>query len=120
MKKRQLHIGSVAADDELSKNSFLREIQKSNFIKKISLLSPPMSTRLIKRIEACFDRIAPKFLADDTWDNVGVIVESPLECGPNVLLTIDYGEEVFKEAVEQRAGVVVAYHPPWFKSCKRL
>lgn len=79
-----------------------------------------MSTRLIKRIEACFNRIAPKFLADNAWDNVGTIVESPLESGPNVLLTIDYSEEVFKEAVEKRAGVVIAYHPPWFKSCKRL
>ena len=37
-----------------------------------------------------------------------------------MLLTIDYSEEVFKEAVEKKAGVVVAYHPPWFKSCKHL
>ena len=79
-----------------------------------------MSTRLIKKVEACFNCIAPKFLADHTWDNVGIIVESPFECGPNVLLTIDYNEEVFKEALEQKAGVVVSYHPPWFKSCKNL
>lgn len=79
-----------------------------------------MSTRLVKKVESCFNCIAPKFLADHTWDNVGTIVESPLECGPNILLTIDYNEEVLKEAVENKAGVVVSYHPPWFKSCKSL
>ena len=67
-----------------------------------------MPKRLIKKVEACFSRIAPKFLADHAWDNVGIIVESPFECGANILLTIDYTEEVFREAVEQKAGVVVS------------
>ena len=65
--------------------------------------------------------IAPLRLADTTWDNVGVMVETPkLRDGKKVLLTIDYTEAVMQEALREEVSVIVAYHPPIFRPMKSL
>lgn len=64
-------------------------------------------------------RIAPLELAE-RWDNTGIIAESPLHLGNNVLLTIDLTPDVVQEAIVKGAGVIVSYHPPWFQSVKKL
>lgn len=73
---------------------------------------------LVRKVEQCFAVISPLCLADSSWDNVGVLVESPLLTGPNVLLTNDFTPLVLEEAVRQKAGVVVSYHPSWIKPFK--
>lgn len=74
---------------------------------------------LIKIVENCMNKIAPSELAEK-WDNVGIITESPKELGSNIILTIDTTRQVVKEAIERQAGVIVSYHPPWFKEKKKL
>lgn len=57
-------------------------------------------------------QIAPLAYAEE-WDRAGLIVGSPQRtiAGP-VLLTIDLSEAVLAEALELKAGAIVAYHCP--------
>jgi len=62
-------------------------------------------------------------LAETKWDNVGVLIEAPFpRINPSkVVLTIDLTSEVLNKCVlDKSVGVIVAYHPPLFKSFKRL
>lgn len=66
-------------------------------------------------------RIAPLSLADSSWDNVGILVENPSPCGSHVvMLTIDLTAEVLEEAIREKVGVVIAYHPVIFSGLKAL
>lgn len=78
-----------------------------------------MSQRLldvVREIEA----VAPLEFAED-WDNVGLLLEAGGR-GPvrRILLTIDLTTAVLEEAIDSRAQLVVAYHPPIFAPLKRL
>ncbi len=73
-----------------------------------------------KQLIQALDSIAPTRLAGG-WDNVGLLIgdpEAPIE-GP-VFVTLDLTDPVIDEAVEKKAGFVVAYHPPVFHATKRL
>lgn len=73
-----------------------------------------------KQLIQALDSIAPTRLAGG-WDNVGLLIgdpEAPIE-GP-VFITLDLTDPVIDEAVEKKAGFVVAYHPPLFHATKRL
>jgi len=66
----------------------------------------------------------PPYLAED-WDNVGLLVEPSRhlpEQVNHVVLTNDLTEEVMEEVEKTvpKAGLIVAYHPPIFKSLKTL
>lgn len=68
------------------------------------------------------ERLAPLRLAAD-WDNVGLLVEPrpPAEATiKRIHLTIDLTEAVLEEAIEGRADLIVAYHPPIFSGLKRV
>lgn len=68
------------------------------------------------------ERLAPLHLAAD-WDNVGLLVEpSPTAAAmiERIHLTIDLTETVLAEAIECRADLIVAYHPPIFSGLKRM
>jgi putative NIF3 family GTP cyclohydrolase 1 type 2 len=67
------------------------------------------------------EKIAPLHLGE-SWDNVGVLLEAPSpRIATKVFLTIDLTNEVLEEALSDSAvGVIVAYHPPLFRSFKRL
>ncbi|ORC88611.1 putative NGG1 interacting factor 3-like [Trypanosoma theileri] len=78
-------------------------------------------TSLIKRVATIMNEIAPLRLADHSWDNVGVLVESPQSNNSGVvLLTVDLTPEVMEECLKHNVEVVVAYHPPIFSPFKRL
>lgn len=71
------------------------------------------------------EKLAPLKLADKSWDNVGLLFETPVarlasngKC--RVLLTIDLTEPVYQEAVEKQVGIIMSYHPPWFSGEKSL
>lgn len=76
---------------------------------------------LITRVARAMAEIAPLALADRSWDNVGVLVESS---APNekstVMLTIDLTPEVMEECLQKNVEVILSYHPPIFSSFKRL
>lgn len=76
---------------------------------------------LLQRVSQAMHVIAPLSLADHSWDNVGVLVESPSPCKTSVvMLTIDLTPEVMAECKQKGVEVIVAYHPPLFRPLKRL
>ncbi len=69
---------------------------------------------------AALEAIAPPSLAE-SWDAVGLAVGSPqTELTGPVMLTIDLTEAVLAEAIEARASVIVAYHPPIFEPLRQV
>ncbi|EKF39217.1 NGG1 interacting factor 3, putative [Trypanosoma cruzi marinkellei] len=76
---------------------------------------------LIRRVMVAMGEIAPLWLADQSWDNVGLLVESPdSNNSGTVLLTVDLTPEVMEECLRHNVEVIVAYHPPIFTAFKRL
>ncbi|KAI6660859.1 hypothetical protein LOD99_13583 [Oopsacas minuta] len=62
----------------------------------------------------------PPSLSED-WDNTGLLVEpcKKLEVS-KILLTNDLTEIVTSEAIQSKAQLVIAYHPPIFSPIKRI
>ncbi|CAJ1021762.1 NIF3 (NGG1p interacting factor 3), putative [Leishmania lindenbergi] len=76
---------------------------------------------LLQRVVQVMHDVAPLSLADHSWDNVGVLLESPAPNKSNTLmLTIDLTPEVMEECLEKKVEVILAYHPPLFRPVKRL
>lgn len=80
-----------------------------------------MASTLIQRVASAMETIAPLALADNSWDNVGVLLENPKPNGSKkVFLTIDLTPAVLEEALQEAPEVIVAYHPPIFAPLKSL
>lgn len=66
----------------------------------------------------------PKALADNSWDNTGLLLEAPFDPSRRqantVLLTIDLTKAVADEAIALQSSIVVAYHPIIFRGLKSL
>lgn len=66
----------------------------------------------------------PKALADNSWDNTGLLLEAPFEPSRRqdntVLLTIDLTKAVADEAIALKSSIIVAYHPIIFRGLKSL
>lgn len=66
----------------------------------------------------------PKALADNSWDNTGLLLEAPFvpsrRQSNTVLLTIDLTKAVADEAIALNSSIVVAYHPIIFRGLKSL
>ncbi|RKP08447.1 GTP cyclohydrolase 1 type 2/Nif3 [Thamnocephalis sphaerospora] len=78
---------------------------------------------LLDKVVRALERIAPLSLAETAWDNVGLLVEAPTPraAATRVFLTNDLTTPVLAEALADPAvGVIVSYHPPLFRSFKRL
>ncbi|KAM6175755.1 NIF3-like protein 1 isoform 1-T1 [Erethizon dorsatum] len=57
----------------------------------------------------------------ESWDNVGLLVEpSPPHTVSKLFLTNDLTEEVLQEALQEKADLVLSYHPPVFQPLKRV
>lgn len=92
---------------------------------KWTVINNTMSTKVtdgvrLSQVVQFLTSFAPLSLAE-SWDNVGLLVE-PCTSVPirKVLLTIDLTEAVMKEAVEEKANMIIAYHPPLFQPIKRI
>ena len=86
-----------------------------------SHLRNSVSRKFIKDVCLVMEKIAPLKLADSTWDNVGLLAESPLPLNDySILVTNDLTNLVVAEAVAKRVSMIIAYHPPWFKPAKNI
>lgn len=96
----------------------------------------PKRSRLLSAVVKAFSKISPLSLAENDWDNVGVLIEChekwnirPLDVTAaqksTILLTIDLNHEIIDEALHHQSSgthpvVIVAYHPTIFKPIKKL
>lgn len=64
-------------------------------------------------------QIAPSALAED-WDNVGLQVGDPSQDVKNILIALDFNQEVLKEAVEKECDLIITHHPFIFKGIKSV
>lgn len=62
---------------------------------------------------------APFHLAE-SYDNVGLLVGSPLDDVKGVLVSLDVTDLVLDEALSLNCNVIVSHHPIWFESRKNL
>ena len=62
---------------------------------------------------------APPTLAE-SYDNVGLLVGNPMAPITGILVNLDMTEAVIDEAIQTGCNMVVAHHPIWFGSRKRL
>jgi len=65
------------------------------------------------------ESLAPPDLAED-WDNVGLLVGDLAGNVRKVMFCMDLTEAVLAEAVRARAQMVIAHHPPIFRSLSRV
>ncbi|KAJ9096807.1 hypothetical protein QFC21_005078 [Naganishia friedmannii] len=96
-------------------------------------MSAALTRAPIQIVQSAWKRIAPLELADNSWDNVGVMIEAPFpkKDARKVLLTIEsvfqlleaafLTIDVCKEALAMPdCSLVVSYHPPIFSGLKSL
>jgi dinuclear metal center YbgI/SA1388 family protein len=74
---------------------------------------------LISDLILALEQIAPPSFAAE-WDNVGLLAGSRSWSADKALLAIDLTEAVLQEAIEARAKLIVAYHPPIFQPIKSI
>ena len=63
--------------------------------------------------------LAPARLAED-WDNVGLQVGDASNEVENVLLALDFNQEVLAEAVEKKCNLIITHHPFIFNGIKSV
>lgn len=75
---------------------------------------------LLSTILEGLEKFAPLKLAE-SWDNVGLLVD-PMQAAPirRILLTNDLTESVVNEAILQRVGLIITYHPSIFQGLKSV
>lgn len=60
-------------------------------------------------------------MADKSWDNTGLLVESSnAHEVPKILLTIDLTQSVADEAISKNVNFIIAYHPFIFRGLKSI
>lgn len=75
--------------------------------------------RLTEIVQA-MEGFAPTRFAEK-WDNVGVLIEPSTSTDiKKIFLTNDLTEHVMEEALENKANLIISYHPPIFSGLKRL
>lgn len=79
-------------------------------------------SKALKRVCSAVQRLYPQELADSSWDNTGLLLDSSLPGDQplKVLLTVDLTSSVCTEAIEQKCNVIIAYHPFIFRGLKSI
>ena len=75
---------------------------------------------IVQDLVDAMETIAPAKLGEE-WDKVGLQLGNPArEIRGPILLTVDLTERVLEEAIDARAGAIIAYHPPIFTPIESL
>ncbi|HOV26737.1 MAG TPA: Nif3-like dinuclear metal center hexameric protein [Pseudobacteroides sp.] len=74
---------------------------------------------ICKDIMNYLEEIAPPHLCED-WDNIGLMIGSKNKKVDKILICLDITKQVVKEAIEQKADMIISHHPFLFKGIKRI
>lgn len=77
-----------------------------------------MSTKA-QTIFNIIERIAPKYCAED-WDNVGLMVGRYDKVISRVLVSLEFDDEVLKEAQQKDVDLIITHHPLIFNTLKNV
>ncbi|CCX31825.1 Similar to Protein NIF3 homolog; acc. no. O94404 [Pyronema omphalodes CBS 100304] len=91
-------------------------------------MSNSLRSPVVRTVVNSIQRLYPSAIADKTWDNTGLLLESPhrsdlVASRPKkhvVLLTIDLTRSVVDEAIALRSSMIITYHPIIFRPMKSL
>ncbi|KAK9480651.1 GTP cyclohydrolase 1 type 2/Nif3 [Lipomyces japonicus] len=91
-----------------------------------AIVSSASTTKVLKNLISTVQQLYPPVLADKSWDNTGLLLESPVI--PNdkrtagVVLTIDLTSSVVDEVLKRNNNtlLIVSYHPIIFRPLKSL
>ncbi|ORY01348.1 GTP cyclohydrolase 1 type 2/Nif3 [Clohesyomyces aquaticus] len=82
--------------------------------------SAPFSQAVVRAVR----KLYPQALADNSWDNTGLLLEAPFVPSQpqsnTVLLTIDLTRAVADEAIALKSSIIISYHPVIFRGLKSL
>ncbi|KAF1916170.1 GTP cyclohydrolase 1 type 2/Nif3 [Ampelomyces quisqualis] len=82
--------------------------------------SAPFSKAVVRAMQ----KLYPQALADNSWDNTGLLLEAPFvpsrRQSNTALLTIDLTKAVADEAIALKSSIVIAYHPIIFRGLKSI
>ena len=73
----------------------------------------------VKDIIRAIEEFAPASVQEG-WDNSGLIIGSPEDETPGVLVAFDCTPETVEEAVREGCGMIVTHHPLIFKGLKKI
>ena len=75
----------------------------------------------MKLIDLCnsLEKFAPLFLQED-YDNSGLLIGNKNKIISKAIICLDVTEEVLKEAISEKADVIIAHHPLIFKPLKKI
>jgi len=74
---------------------------------------------VIRDVISLIEEVAPLALQED-YDNAGLLAGNPADEVNGVLLTTDVTEEVVREAINNKANLIIAHHPLIFKGLKKI
>lgn len=103
-----------------AKGRLQQNYHESDERKYVSFISRSLSNFILTLVQ----KLYPLHLADKSWDNTGLLVDSSTEDGNaegcKILLTVDLTQNVADEAVATNSNVVIAYHPFIFRGLKSI
>ncbi|KAH6677185.1 NIF3 NGG1 interactin-like proteing factor 3-like 1 [Halenospora varia] len=75
-----------------------------------------------KAVIAAVKNLYPEDLADKSFDNTGLLLESPSRphLNKSALITVDLTKAVADEAIKRKDSIIIAYHPIIFRPLKSL
>ncbi|KAF1834292.1 NGG1p interacting factor 3 [Decorospora gaudefroyi] len=86
--------------------------------------APTTSAPFSQAVVRAMQKLYPRELADNSWDNTGLLLEAPFvpsrRQSNTALLTIDLTKAVADEAITLKSSIVIAYHPIIFRGLKTL
>ncbi|KLJ08205.1 hypothetical protein EMPG_16358, partial [Blastomyces silverae] len=86
--------------------------------------NPTSCSPFTRAVVNSMKKLYPECLADKSFDNTGLLLESPFTFTRrqknSVLLTIDLTKAVADEAIERGDSIIIAYHPIIFRGLKSL
>ncbi|KAI5181690.1 hypothetical protein NEOKW01_1858 [Nematocida sp. AWRm80] len=74
----------------------------------------------IKEVSRAMESEYPLERADQSWDNVGILLEFDNEAPRTILLSNDLTHYVVDEAISKGINTIVVYHPAIFTPVKRI
>jgi len=85
-------------------------------------ISDMISGNMTVTVEDVYNQIneAADFSTQDSWDNSGLLVGNMKDKVTGILVTLDITDEVIKEALAEKANLIVSHHPVIFHPLKNL